>query len=120
MSTDGANFNMAVTRYRGDTVAERFQLVDQSGLAIDITDRTFVLSVNALENPTDSDPDLYELTGEIVEATAGTYEFPLSVGQADSAAGSYFFNIKMTFNPDGTGNVIKTVGGGTWDIVQGI
>lgn len=119
MAGSGANFHQDVERYVGDTYAEEFTLVDDDGKVIDITNRVFTLSVNALQNPTASDPDLYELTGVITDAEDGEYEFPLSASQATAAPGDYFYNIKMTFNP-GSGNVVRTVGGGDWKIIQGI
>lgn len=118
-SNTGANFSLDVTRRRGETYAEEFRLVDGTGAPIDITGRSFILTVNALESPTDSDPDLYELTATITDASAALYEFPITQIQADSAAADYFFDIKMTYNP-GTGNVTRVVGGGDWHIIQGI
>lgn len=118
-STSGANFSMDVTRYTGDTFPEKFELVDEAGTAIDITGRTFVLTVNSEQNPGSGDPDLYQLTGSIVDAEAGTFEFPVSAGQSLSDAGDYHFDIRMTFNP-GSGTVSKVIGGGDWHIIQGI
>lgn len=119
MAGSGANFQQDVVRYRGDTFPEEFRLVDNTGTPIDITGRSFVLTVNPAEAPVDDTNDLYALTATITDAEAGLYEFPISALQADAAAGDYFFNIKMTYNP-GSGNVVKTIGGGEWEIKQGI
>lgn len=120
MSAINANFQMAVSRYRGNTAPEEFQLVDNNGNAIDITDRSFILTVNPASNPVDNTNDVYELTGVITNASNGLYRFPISQTQADSAAaGEYFFDIKMTYDP-GTGDVTKTIAAGTWTIIQGI
>lgn len=119
MSVSQANFNVNIIRYRNDTVEQRFQLLDDNGLPIPITDRLFQLGVDPQASPPNTDNNIYSIAGVIRDAANGVFSFPFSTSNSLAAAGSFFYDIEMTFNP-GTGTVTKTIGGGTWTIKQGI
>lgn len=112
---------LTVRRKTGDTNPENFQLIDSTMTAIDVTGRTFRLAVDPAKAPANTDNQIYELTGEIVDAETGKIRFPLSSGDAAAAAGSYFFDLEMTYDEDddATG-VIKTIGEGRWILSQDI
>ena len=119
MSSNSANFQQNVVRYRGDTRSIEFQRVDISGNAVDITGRTYRLVVDPSPSPSDGTNNVYELVGVITDADAGKYKFPFSQVQADSAVGAYHYDVEETLDEDGS-SVSQTIGGGTWTIVQGI
>lgn len=112
---------LTIRRRTGDTAPENFQLIDVGMTAIDVTGRTFRLAADPSQTPANTDNQIYELTGEIVDAETGKIRFPLSAGNAAAAAGSYFFDVEMTYDEDddATG-VIKTIASGRWVLTQDI
>lgn len=112
---------LTIRRSKGDTAPENFQLIDVTMTAIDVTGRTFRLAADPSQAPANTDNQLYELTGEIVEAASGKIRFSLSSGDAGAAAGSYYFDLEMTYDEDddATG-VIKTIAKGRWVLTQDI
>lgn len=106
-----------ITRYRGDTVADQFILVDGNNVAIDITTGfSFRLTVNSEQNPVDASNQLYSLVGAITNGPAGAYEFSPSALQADQAPATYFYDVEVT-DPSGK---IKTVEKGKYIYKQDI
>lgn len=88
--------SISITRYRGDTVADVFTVKDEDGVAVDITDCTFVMTVDSRQQPTDESTQLFQLTGSILSASDGTVEFVPNSTQADQTPGKYYFDIEMT------------------------
>lgn len=110
-----------VQRSRGDTSPQNYQLVDRTMTVIDVTGRTFRLAVDPSSEPTSDANEIYELTGEIVDAEAGKIRFPLSAGDAAATAGAYFYDIEMTYDEDDAAlGVIKTIAKGRWRIKQDV
>lgn len=87
---------IAIIRYRGDTVADEFTIKDSTGAVVDITGYTFRLTVNSLKSPPDISTQLYTLTGTITNAAGGVVEFAPSAIEADQAPGKYYFDVQMT------------------------
>jgi len=103
-----------ITRFRGDTAADRISVQDTAGVAIDVTGFSFILSVNSLERPPTNSTELYTLAGTILDAAGGVVEFVPTVGNADQKPATYFFDIQMT---DDIGR-IKTIDSGKYIYVQ--
>ena len=105
-----------ITRKRGDTYGIEFAITDSSGTAIDVTGYTFLMTVDTSKAPTNSDNNVFQLTGTITDAAAGLVEFAPTALQADMTPGTYFFDCQMT---DDTGR-IRTIDSGKFKIVQDI
>lgn len=92
---------VAITRKRGDTYGDEITVKSKStGLAIDITAFSFVLTVDPSKTPLDATANLYALTGTIIDGPTGRVEFVPSAMQADQTPGVYYYDIQMT---DGAG-----------------
>ena len=74
-------FDEQIIRYRGDTYADSIT-VKQSGVAVDITGYSFILSVANSENPSTASYQ-YQITGTITDASGGVVEFAPNTSQAD-------------------------------------
>lgn len=86
-----------ISRKRGDTYADERVIIDKdTGLPIDITGWTFLLTVDPSNEPTDSANNIMQITGVITDAAGGVVEFAPSALQADSAPGAYWFDIEYT------------------------
>lgn len=86
----------AITRKRGDTYDEQFAIRNEAtGAAINIAGCSFLLTVDPEKAPTSSANNLFQSTGVIVDATAGTVKFPISSPQADHV-GKFFYDVQMT------------------------
>ena len=86
----------AFTRTRGDTYPDQIQVLsDATSDPVDITGYSFLFTLDTDKAPTDSSTNVYQLTGNIVDAANGKVEFSPSAVQAD-LIGKYFFDIQMT------------------------
>ena len=84
-----------ITRRRGDTYADEFIIKSKStGLPIDITGYTFVMTLDPAKDPVDSANNVYQLTGTIVNGPAGRVEFVPTASQANQL-GSFFYDVQM-------------------------
>lgn len=101
---------------RGDSdpiVFELWSLLDES--AIDITGRTFLLTVDPEENPASPSGNLFQLTGAAITAADGTLQFPITTTQSNQTPGTYYYDIQMT-----TSSKLMTIAKGKFVIVQDI
>ena len=108
-----------ITRFRGDTEALTFQLVDTSGSALDIAGYTFLLTISPTRSPADSSAQVAQETGSITSAASGTVTFPVpntTGGAGVIAPGNYYWDAQY-ITPAGT---IRTFAHGTWKVVQDI
>lgn len=108
--------DIAIVRYRGDTVADEFTVKDAAGVAVNITGFTFKLTVDTLKAPPDNTTKLYDITGIITDAANGVVEFVPTSPNANQTPGKYFFDVQMT---DGSGR-IQTIQTGTYTYKQDI
>lgn len=108
---------IAITRYRGDTFRLRITFTDaDTGLPIDLTDSTLVLTVNEEERPDDSMEELFFIDGEIVApATDGVCDFTPTETEADNLGG-FYYDVQIT---DSAGSV-RTVLNGPFTFLQDI
>jgi hypothetical protein len=118
MATSGGTpVTQDICRTRGDTFPEQFVLSDGSGVAIDITGFTFLLTVDPAPDPTDALANLFQITGSIViPATNGTVEFAPSVMDSDQVPNTYFYDIQMT----DAGGAVRTIVKGKWIVQQDV
>lgn len=105
-----------ITRKRGDTYADEFIIKSKAtGLPLDITGYSFVLTVDPEKEPADAANNKYALTGTIVDAEAGRVEFAPTALQAD-LVGNFFFDVQMI---DGAGRK-RTIDAGKYVYKQDI
>ena len=92
---------VAITRKRGDTYADEIIVKSKkTGLPINITGYTFVMTLDASKTPIDATGNLYSINGVILDAVAGRVEFSPTPIQADQAPNIYYYDIQMI---DGSG-----------------
>lgn len=107
---------LAIIRYRGDTVADEFTIKDANGVVVNITGFSFIMSVNSLRAPPDISTQLFTTPGVLTNPTAGVVEFRPTVLQATQAPGKYYFDVQMT----DAGGKIQTLAVGTYTFKQDI
>lgn len=106
-----------IKRPRGDTYADEFAITSEAtGLAIDITGYSFVLTVDPSKTPANADNNLFSITGTITDAAGGLVEFAPTVQQANQTPGAYWYDVQMT---DAAGR-IRTIDSGRYTITQDI
>ena len=105
-----------ITRYRGDTVADKVTVTDAAGAVVNITGYTFLLTVNKEKAPASTSNQLFQVAGVITDAPAGKVEFSPTSLQADQTPGKYYYDVQMT---DGGGK-IQTILFGRYTIKQDI
>ena len=114
MSNVTTDINTDIERRRGDTYADKFQVISEAtGLPIDITGATFLLTVDPSKAPINATNNLYVLTGTITDAPNGIVEFAPSAVQADQI-GKYYYDAEMT----AAGGRIRTFQVGKYTYVQ--
>ena len=104
-----------ITRTRGDTYPFTVTFVDDDGAVIDLTGASFVLTVNAEEDPTATQLPEFSLVGVVNDPLDGTIEFTMSEADADRF-GLFYYDIQMT---DVQGYV-RTMMRGTFEMRQDI
>ena len=91
---------MRIERKRGDTYADEFTVKSKAtGLPINITGYTFLMTLDSEKNPSSNTNNLYQLVGTILDAPGGRVEFAPSALQADHL-GAYYYDVQMI---DGAG-----------------
>lgn len=121
MATETAQIpkNVPLCRTRGDTAPWTFVIKDTATppVVIDITGRTYLLTLDTLEEPTDTATNVFELTGTVAVGTDGKVTFEMSLAQADALAIiEYFYDVQQT---DGAGK-LKTIIKSTFTVAQDI
>ncbi len=85
-----------IVRTRGDTAKIKKQItVKSTGVAVDITGCSFLLTVDPDKAPTTNENNLFQLTGTIIDAEDGVVGFAITEEQADQL-GKFFYDIQMT------------------------
>ncbi len=86
----------AITRKRGDTYADEITVTSATtGLPIDISGYSFVMTLDPEKAPATAANNLYSITGTIIDGPAGRVEFAPSALQADQAPGTYYYDIQL-------------------------
>lgn len=108
--------SLDICRTRGDDRPFSIVLKQLSdGTVIDITGRTYILTVNSEDEPVDDTNQKFQLAGVVAVGTDGRVTFSPDVPARDLVVGEYFFDIQET----ATGT-IKTIAKGQWDVLQDI
>jgi hypothetical protein len=103
-------------RRRGDTFADEFEITSETtGLAIDISSYSFLMTVATKSNPADNSLKLFEITGNKTDSANGLVEFAPTVSDTNRV-GVFYYDIQMT---DGASR-IRTVETGKYEIKQDI
>lgn len=106
---------MDITRYRGDTYADKFNITNSDGTPMDITGFAFKMTLNTKQYPVSTSTQTYQLVGSITDAVNGVVEFAPSAGEAGQI-GKFYYDVQMT---DDLG-IIKTIQTGTYTYLQDI
>lgn len=105
-----------ICRFRGDTDSFTVTLTTDGTTPIDITGDAVVLTVDLSPAPDDAVNNLFTLVGVLTDPANGLVTFTPTVGNADQAPGTYFYDVQWTVS----GGAIKTVLTGQWQVVQDI
>lgn len=84
-----------ITMTRGDSYPHPFSRTED-GEAVDITARTYLLTVNSQKNPTDETTQLFQVVGVITDAAGGLFEFTPTDVQTDQTPGTYWYDVQET------------------------
>ena len=104
--------------YRGDSYPLELTIKDKtSGLVIDLTGYSFLLTVDTLKEPPDDTTKVFDVIGVLDgDPTTGKVSFtPTAIQTAIDPAG-YFYDVQMT---DASNN-IRTIAKNKWKILQDI
>lgn len=105
----------AVCYTRGDSSPVQFTLKDSNGDVVDITGRTYIMTVDTLEDPGDALTNVFSSVGTLVDAPNGRVDFPVTDVQSDQTPSEYFYDIQQT-----TTGAKKTIAKGTFTVEQDI
>jgi hypothetical protein len=109
--------NINYERDRGDTYADELKIISSAtNQAIDITNYSFVLTLDSLRNPEDESTHIYSIIGQITNPEQGVVEFTPTVDQSNQPPAVYFYDIQMT---DSVGRV-RTIQKGKYKYMQDI
>tara|TARA_R100000951_G_scaffold114379_1_gene118543 strand:- start:4874 stop:5236 length:363 start_codon:yes stop_codon:yes gene_type:complete len=107
----------AITRFRGDTEAITFQLVDTAGAALDITGYSFLLTISPTRSPVDSSAQVAQQPGSLTDAANGVVTFAVpDPGAGSIDPGSYYWDAQYVTGA----SEVRTFARGTWKVVQDI
>lgn len=107
--------DIPICRYRGDTRTLVYHFTDSAGNDVDISARTYRLTVNVLEDPGPSDTPEFTIVGAFVtDGTDGRIGFTLSPAEADRV-GEFFYDVEET-----AGGQPLTKIKSNWDFLQDI
>jgi len=84
-----------LTRHRGDTFANVFEIKDPAGNAQDITGYSFVMEVDERAEPTGAS-QRFSINGVITDAPNGLVSFEPTALQADQPADALYYRIVVT------------------------
>lgn len=86
-----------LTRFRGDTkpIAFKLWLDKAAGLALDITDYSFSLTIDPEEEPIDATNNILSLDGTITSAEDGEFQFEPTAEQMDITPGEYYYDLEV-------------------------
>ncbi len=109
-----------VNWYRADSYPIEITVKDKdTGLGIDLTGYSFILSIDSRKEPTDATTLLFAVVGVVDAdqvANAGKVAFTPSIVNTSIDPGKYFYDVQMT---DGSGHV-RTIKKEKWNLLQDI
>ena len=80
---------------RGDSSAKGFVIQDSDGVAVNITNFSFKLTVNSEKDPTDQANEQFSIIGTLIDAPNGRVAFAPTVTDTDIDPGIYFYDIEQ-------------------------
>lgn len=98
----------SISRYRGDTAVDSFIVKNADGTVRNVTDHTFLLTIDEKLNPTSAATQVAQIPATIVDGPNGEIEFQPEDGSFDFDIdpGTYYYDIQMT---DSGGRVVTLV-----------
>lgn len=108
-----------ITRTRGDTWPDLFARTE-SGVAVDITNRAYLLTVSSLKNPSASEATAaqqFQVVGVITDAPGGLFKFTPTAAQTNLIPGTYYYDVQETITATGE---IRTLSKDKYKITQDI
>ena len=107
---------MNIERFRGDTKNIKKRAISKAtGVQQDITGWSFLLTVDSLENPTDSATQIFQVAGVLSEPLSGYFDFPISAAEADNL-GVFYYDIQAI----DSGGLKSTLDKGSFTFTQDI
>ena len=97
---------------RGDTAPFGFEIVDSAGSPVDLTGKSYLFTVNTLEDPPDATTQVMQITGSV---SSNVVSINMSTTEADQL-GELFYDLQET---DGSG-AIFTLAKGKMEFKQDI
>jgi len=105
-----------ISRYRGDTIPDKWIIEDENGVPRDLTGCSAVLTVNRVKNPTSTATQLFQVNATVTAPTTGVAQFFLTSLEADQVPGKYYYDVQLT-DADG---LVSTIEKGVYRFVQDI
>ena len=107
-----------ITWYRGDSYPIEITIKNkETEAAIDLTDYSFKLTVDEIENPTDSATKLFDVVGALdADPATGKVSFTPTESDTDLDVGTYYYDVQMI---DGSSHK-RTIAKNEFEIVQDI
>ena len=106
--------------YRGDSYPLELTIKNKStGVAIDITGYSFLLTVNSTKTPTDETDQVFQVVGLVdvdQVANTGVVTFTPTTVNTDQTPATYYYDVQMT----NAASHIKTIAKFKFKIVQDI
>ena len=96
---------LKIERFRGDTVPDVFNPVDDEGNFLDPTGFTFRLSIDSLEEPVDTSTQVLQMIGVLVGSPI-TIQFTPTIIEADITPADYFYDFQVV---DGSGRIKTSI-----------
>jgi hypothetical protein len=94
--------------YRGDSYPITLN-VSQNSVAMDLTDCSFVMTVDTLQAPPDNTTKLFEVIGILnVPPTDGIVLFTPTTTDTDIDVGKYYYDIRMTDADSNIRTIVKS------------
>jgi hypothetical protein len=87
-----------------------------AGTPQDLTNYSFLMSVNRTKNPLNIAEQLFQVAGVVTDPLGGIIQFTLTEPQADQVPGKYFYDIQA-ITPSGKRHTIRK---GTYKFKQDI
>lgn len=113
-----ANLIGEITWYRGDSYPLELTIKDKAtGLVIDITGYSFILTIDSLDKPPDDTTKQFDVVGVLdSDPTTGKVSFTPTNVDTDLEPATYFYDVQMT---DASSN-IRTIAKDKWKLKQDI
>ena len=111
----GNMHSFKIERTRGDNYADAFIVRKSNGNVANLSECSFKMTLNSLQAPVDTTTQLYQMIGEVPDASTGEVIFYPTDDQVNHV-GCYYFDVQMI---DSTG-VIRTLAAGSYTYVQDI